>query len=82
METCSNVDNRVYDSINDMLNGTKWQLMTPGSAKKIKIPEYDYGSVSDIMNYYRSAGWIVKASIMLESGKRSYTLEFINPHHT
>ena len=81
METCGNTENRVYDAINDMLNGTKWQLMSPGAPKRIKIPEYDYESVGDIMNYYRSVGWVVKASIMLEAGKRTYTLEFINPYH-
>jgi hypothetical protein len=80
METYSN-ECGIYDSINDVLNGTKWQLMSPGSPKKIKIPEYSYSDVGSIMNYYRSAGWIVKATIMIESGKRTYTLEFVNPHH-
>lgn len=81
METCSNTD-RIYDAINDMLNGTKWQIMSPGTPKKIKMPEYEYSDITSIMNYYRSVGWIVKAGIMIELGKRTYTLEFINPHHT
>ena len=74
--------NNVYEAINDMLSGTKWQLMTPGSPKKIKMPSCDYDSIGNIMNYYRSVGWIVRASIMIESGKRTYTLEFVNPHHS
>ena len=80
--TESSSTNNVYDAINDMLSGTKWSLMTPGSPKKIKMPETHYDCVGDIMNYYRSAGWIVRVSIMIEAGKRTYTLEFINPHHT
>ena len=80
METCKATSN-IYDAINDMLNGTKWQLMSPGSPKKIKIPEYDYESIGGIMNYYRSVGWIVKAGIVIELGKSTYTLEFLNPHY-
>lgn len=80
--TESSRSHSVYDTINDMLNATKWALMTPGSPKKIKMPEYGHEYIGDIMNYYRSAGWIVRASIMIESGKRTYTLEFVNPHHS
>ena len=72
---------RIYESINDVLNGTKWNIMRPGSPKKIKMPDYDHPPISDIMNYYRSVGWIVRASLMIEAGKRTYTLEFVNPYH-
>jgi len=71
----------VYDSINDVLNGTKWHIMRPGSPKKIKMPQSNHPPIDDIMNYYRSAGWIVRASLLIETDKRTYTLEFVNPYH-
>tara|TARA_Y100000592_G_C5471253_1_gene319651 strand:+ start:1439 stop:1684 length:246 start_codon:yes stop_codon:yes gene_type:complete len=77
----SSKSNRIFDTINDMLESTKWQLMRPGAPKKIKMPEWDYGDIGNIMNHYRSAGWIVRASVAIETSKRSYTLEFVNPHH-
>lgn len=73
--------NRIFDTINDMLETTKWQLMKPGSPKKIKMPECDFGDIGAIMNHYRSAGWIVRASVAIETRKRTYTLEFVNPFH-
>lgn len=73
----------LYESINDMLEGTKWKLMRPGRPKRIDLGGFDCSQkdLESIMNHYRSVGWIVRASVMIKPDFRNYTLEFINPHH-
>jgi hypothetical protein len=79
--TKENSINDAIESINDMLNKTDWASIKPGLPRKIKVPESERVDVSTLMNHYRSAGWIVRTSIMIEPKKRTYTMEFVNPHH-
>jgi len=79
----SNKPHDLFDSINDMLEGTKWTLMRPGRPKRIDLKGYECSQkdLEAIMNYYRNAGWIVKASVVIRPEFRNYVLEFINPYH-
>ena len=73
----------VISSINDLLEGTRWSLLKKGRPRKISLKKYRFTQlqISDLMNHYRSAGWIVKASVEINTKSTEYTLEFINPHY-
>ena len=74
-------ENDVYEGINKALDKTSW-LDLDGNPRKIKIQETSTEVVTNIMNHYRSAGWIVKASLEITTTSgRGFTLEFINPYH-
>jgi hypothetical protein len=82
MNITKDVLSRTFDSINDTLDATQWDLMKPGHPRKIKIKNHGIELIGLIMNHYRSVGWIVRTKIMIDIKHRAYTLEFINPHHT
>ena len=79
----SNKPKNLYDSINDMLEGTKWNLMRPGRPKRIDLGGYEcsQNDIEVIMNHYRKVGWIVRTTVIIKPNFRNYTLEFLNPHH-
>lgn len=79
----SNKPKNLYDSINNMLESTQWNLMKPGRPKRINLGGYEFSQqdLEAVMNHYRSVGWIVRASVMIKPDIRNYTLEFVNPHH-
>ena len=73
---------RTIETINDMLDKTQWTLMRPGNPRRITLKEeMTQEGIQRIMNHYRRAGWLVKTSVMVATNKRSYTMEFLNPHY-
>ncbi len=82
--TTKSKTNSVISSINDVLEGTRWSLLKKGNPKRISLKKYKFTQVqiSALMNHYRSAGWIVKASVEINTTSTDFTLEFINPHYS